>query len=161
MKQTIIKYGIMAGLAVVGYFLLFYYINKTTMLGPLVQLPKYLVYFGFMFWAAKPYYNSDFKDILKVAFGVFVITSLIYYAFDFYLFNYMDKSLVDIQKDLMLDYFSEGAKSVEESSKRTQIIQEGDFHSLQSLFSEFARGTIGGFGMSILVAYLVKKINEV
>ncbi len=72
----------------------------------------------------------------------------------------MDKSLVDIQKDLMLDYFSEGAKLVEESSKRTQTIQEGDFHSLQSLFSEFVRGTIGGFGMAILVAYLVKKMNE-
>jgi Protein of unknown function (DUF4199) len=161
MKQTIIKYGIMAGLAVVGYFLLFYSINKATMLGPSVQLPSYLVYFGFMFWAAKPYGNSDFKGILKVAFGVFVIANLFYYAFDFYLFNYMDKSLIDLQKDLMLDYFEGAAKSVEEASLRTQNIQSGDYHSPQSLIFAYAKGTIGGFGMAILVAYLVKKINEI
>jgi membrane associated rhomboid family serine protease len=160
MKQTIIKYGIMAGLAVVGYFLLFYSINKTTMLGPSVQLPSYLVYFGFMFWAAKPYYNSDFKGILKVAFGVFVIANLFYYAFDFYLFNYMDKSLIDLQKDIMLDYFEGAAKSVEEASLRTQNIQSGDYHSLKSLIYAYAKGAIGGFGMAILVAYFVKKMNE-
>jgi Protein of unknown function (DUF4199) len=160
MKQTIIKYGIMAGLAVVGYFLLFYSINKTMMLGPSAQLPSYLIYLGFMFWAAKQYSHLDFKDILKVAFGVFVLTNLCYYVFDYYLFNVMDKALGDIQKDLMLDYFEGAAKSVEEASLRTQNIQNGDYHSLKSLIFAYAKGAIGGFGMAILVSYLVKKINE-
>jgi Protein of unknown function (DUF4199) len=157
MKQTIIKYGIMAGLAVVGYFLLFYAINKATMLGATVQLSSYLVYFGVMFLAAKKYSNSDFKDVLKVAFGVFVIANLFYYVFDFYLFNYKDKTLIDLQKDLMLDYFEGAAKSVEEATLRTQSIQSGDYHSFYSLIFAYAKGAIGGFGLSILVAYLVKK----
>jgi hypothetical protein len=159
MKQTILKYGIMAGVAVVGYFLLFYTINKTLMLGPYVQLPSYLVYFGFMFLASKSHFNLDFKQILKIAFGVFVVANLIYYAFDFYLFNLIDKSLGDIQKDLMLDYYKAGAKTVQEASALTQSIENGDFHDIKTLSFGYARGAIGGFGMAILVAYLVKRFN--
>ena len=147
----------MAGLAVVGYFLLFYFMDKTMMLGAYVQVGVLLLYFGFMYLAAKHYADLEFKKLLKIAFGVFVLTNLFYYAFDYYLFNIMDKSLADIQKDMMLDYYKTGAKSVEESAVMSENINKGDFHNASTLIFGYARGAIGGFGLSILVAYLVKE----
>ena len=159
MKQNILKYGIIAGVALIGYFLLFYNLSKEMMLGQVGQLSSYLIYIAFMFIATKQAGDLDFKGLLRTAFAVFLIMNAFYYVFDYVLFNFKDKSLINTQKDLMLEYWQKGTKTVEEQNLVTQAIQNGDFHTPQALLFAFAKGSIGGFGLSILVAYLIKRNN--
>ena len=81
MKQNILKYGIIAGVALVGYFLLFYYLSKEMMLGQVGQLGSYLIYIAFMFIATKQAGDLDFKGLLRTAFAVFLIMNAFYYIF--------------------------------------------------------------------------------
>jgi hypothetical protein len=160
MKQNILKYGTMAGITLTGYFLLFYFYDKNAMLGSTVQLSSYLIYALFMFLAAKSVANLDFKTVLRTAFGVFIVTNLFYYAFDYVLFNMVDKSLADIQKTMMLDYYTANIKTVQETKEMTDNITNGNFHNLKSISFGFAKGAIGGFGLAIIISYLVKKSSE-
>jgi hypothetical protein len=160
MKQNILKYGTMAGITLTGYFLLFYYYDKNAMLGQTAQLSSYLIYALFMFLAAKSVGNLDFKTVLRTAFGVFIVTNLFYYAFDYVLFNIIDKSLAEVQKTMMLDYFTANTKTIQETKDMTDSINSGNFHNLNSLSYAFAKGAIGGFILAVIASYLVKKSNE-
>jgi hypothetical protein len=160
MKQNILKYGTMAGITLIGYFLLFYYTNKNEMLGQSVQLISYLIYALFMFIAAKSVSHLDFKTVLRTAFGVFIVTNLFYYVFDYVLFNTVDKSLADIQKTMMIDYYTANIKTVQETKEMTDNILNGNFHTFKSLAFGFSKGAIGGFGLAVIISFLVKKMNE-
>lgn len=160
MKQNILKYGTMAGMSLIGYFLLFYYYDKNTMLGATVQFSSYLIYALFMFLAAKNVAKQDFKTVLRTAFAVFIVTNLFYYTFDYVLFNMVDKSLADVQKNMMLEYYTANLKTVEGTKEMTDNIYNGNFHSLKSISFGFAKGAIGGFGLAILISYFVKKSSE-
>ena len=150
----------MAGITLIGYFLLFYYTDKNTMLGQSVQLSSYLVYALFMFLAAKSVGQEDFKTVLRTAFGVFVVTNLFYYIFDFVLFNTMDKSLADMQKTMMIDYYTANIKTVQETKEMRDNILNGNFHTISSLAFGFAKGAIGGFLLAVIISFLVKKMEE-
>jgi Protein of unknown function (DUF4199) len=160
MKQKILIYGTMAGITLIGYFLLFYYSDKNTMLGQSVQLSSYLIYALFMFLAVKSVGHLDFKTVLRTAFGVFVVTNLCYYVFDFVLFNTMDKSLADLQKTMMIDYYTANIKTVQETKEMRDNITNGNFHNVSSLAFGFAKGTIGGFLLAVIISFLVKKMEE-
>jgi hypothetical protein len=150
----------MAGITLIGYFLLFYYTDKNALLGQSVQLSSYLIYAFFMFLAAKSVGHLDFKTVLRTAFGVFIVTNLFYYVFDFVLFNMVDKSLADLQKTMMIDYYTPNIKTVQETKEITDNILNGNFHTISSLAFGFAKGAIGGFLLAVLISFLVKKINE-
>jgi Protein of unknown function (DUF4199) len=160
MKQNILKYGTMAGITLIGYFLLFYCYDKSAVLGKTVQLSSYLIYAFFMFLAAKSVVNLDFKPVLRTAFGVFIVTNLFYYTYDYVLFNVVDKSLAEVQKTMMLDYFTANTKTIQETKDMTDSINNGNFHDFNGLSFAFAKGAIGGFILAVIVSYLVKKSNE-
>lgn len=71
MKQKILLNGIIAGIAVVGYVLLFYYMDKASALGASVRFSSLLIYVLFMYLAIKNVDSTDFKVLLRGAFGVF------------------------------------------------------------------------------------------
>ena len=157
MKQNILKYGIVAGITVVGYFLLFYFYDKKTMLGQGVQLSSYLIYAFFMYLAARKVETESFKTVLRSAFIVFLITSLFYFDLDYILFNFVDKSLAVMQKEIMIDYFSAGAKTIEDANGMRESILNEDLHSFSSLIRTFAQRAIGGFILSVIITFLIKK----
>ena len=71
-----IKYGIFAGVGLMLYFLLFYNIDKNTMLGMGVSWSSLLIVLFFTFWAVlKQRQNNggiiNFKEALKAGFLVY------------------------------------------------------------------------------------------
>lgn len=160
MKQNIIKNGIIAGVAAIGYVLLFYYTRKELIFSALYTFSSLVIYIYFMYQAAKMVVKEDFNIVLRTAFAVFVIANAVYYCFDYALFNIIDTSLVDIQKDQMIEYYATEAKSVEEQNQVTQGIKDADYHGFKGISFSFAKGAIGGFGLSILITYLLKRSEK-
>ena len=160
MKQNIIKNGILAGVAAIGYVSLFYYIKKDLIFSATYTFSSLVIYLIFMFQAVKTLGKEDFRTVLRTAFGVFILANVVYYAFDYVLFNYIDKSLGILQKDVMIGYYSAGAKSVQEQNQLYESIQNADFHNFKGISFNFAKGAIGGFGLAILVSYLIKRREQ-
>lgn len=160
MKQNIIKNGIIAGVVAIGYVLLFYYIRKEWIFTAGYTFSSLLIYLFFMYQAAKDLGKEDFRIVLRIAFGVFVLANTLYYAFDYVLFNQIDPSLAILQKNVMINYYSSGAKSVQEQNQMYESIQNADFHNIKGIAFNFAKGAIGGFGLSILITYLIKRKEQ-
>jgi hypothetical protein len=148
----------MAGVTLIGYLLLFYFYDKNIMLGVPVRWSALLVYAGYMFLGAQKVVREDFQVVLRTAFGIFIVTNVFYYLFDYALFNHFDTALINIDKKIMEDYFVPNAKTIEEARNLTDAIRDTNYHGFSELTKSFAKGAIGGFGLSILISYLVKKV---
>ncbi len=156
MKQKIILYGIIAGIAVIGYVLLFYFIDKTWALGAFVRFSSLLIYALFMYLGVKDTNTTDFKVLLRGAFAIFLIANMLYYVFDFVLFNYIDPSLIDIEKEMAIELYRPNTP-INELYDMEQGIRNAVAHNFSSNALQFARWSIIGFGVSLLVSYLVKR----
>ncbi len=159
MKQKILLNGIIAGIAVVGYVLLFYYMDKASALGASVRFSSLLIYVLFMYLAIKNVDSTDFKVLLRGAFGVFLIANACYYVYDFVLFNYIDPSLIDIEKDMAIELYRPNTP-INELYDMEQGIRNAVAHNFSSNLLQFARWSIIGFGLALLVSYLVKRNNK-
>ena len=159
MKQKILLNGIIAGIAVVGYVLLFYYMDRTLALGAPVRFSSLLVCAFFMYLAIKNAESTDFKVLLRGAFAVFLIANALYYVFDFILFNYIDPSLIDIEKDMAIELYRSDTP-INELYDMEQGIRNAVAHNFSSNALQFARWSIIGFGVALIVSYLVKRNNK-
>jgi hypothetical protein len=159
MKQKILLNGIIAGIAVVGYVLLFYYMDRQSALSTSVRLSALLIAAFFMFLTIKDVKDPDFKVLLRGAFAVFLMANAAYYVYDFVLFNYIDPSLVDIEKEMAIEAYRP-TTDIKDLFDMEQNIRNAKAHNFSSNALQFARWAIPGFGLSLLVSYLVKrKIN--
>lgn len=164
MKNNIVKYGLIAGVGVIAYFLLFYFIDTKVMFSPYVNWGSVLIYLVFMFVACIQERKMrdeiyPFNQALRTAFGVFVITNLIYYIFNYILFN-LDPTLLITQKEVVIENMqwvgrlTNAEVAPEEIQKLRSEYRPVTFAN--SLFA-FTYSLIGGFGLSLLVAALARR----
>jgi hypothetical protein len=143
MQQTAVKYGIMAGIAIVLYLLVFHQIDRALVLHPFVYWSTMLVAFIGMVAAVRKERSDNGdrisqKEAMKPAFLVFVLSMLIFNLFVYVLFNFIDPGLPDVQKQMM------------EAAGRE--VKDLDFKMT------FGRMVVGyGFFISYLVASLLKR----
>ena len=156
MKQTIFTYGLLAGVATIAYAFSIYTFQKAGFFTIWFSATSLVIYGFFMYLAAKKAISEDFKIVLRTAFAVFLIANALYYAFDFILFNYIDKSLAAFQADAAIAYLK-SSTPLEEQIQMEENIRSADIHNAPSLLKNYLRGAIGGFGLSVLVSYLVKR----
>ena len=156
MKQTIFTHGLLAGVATIAYAFSVYTFQKAGFFTIWFYVTSLVIYGFFMYLAAKKAISEDFKAVLRTAFAVFLIANALYYAFDFILFNYIDKSLAAFQADAAIAYLKPSTP-LEEQIKMEENIRSSDIHNAPSLLKNYLRGAIGGFGLSVLVSYLVKR----
>lgn len=159
MKQKILLNGIIAGIAVVGYVLLFYYMDKKLALSASVRFSSLLVCALFMYLTIKDVREPDFKVLLRGAFAVFLIANALYYVFDYVLFNVIDKSLMDMEKEMAIEMYRPSTP-INELYDMEQGIRNAQAHNFSSNAMQFARWTILGFGVALLVSYLVKRNSK-
>ena len=105
MKQIAIKYGIITGIAMVLYLLLFYSADKSQLFNPLVFWGSLLLPLIGMVVAtrkAREAQESEIskKEAIQTSFISWAIAMVIFHAFIYILFNFMDNGLIDIQKEL-------------------------------------------------------------
>ncbi|MBK7873584.1 MAG: DUF4199 domain-containing protein [Saprospiraceae bacterium] len=125
-----LKYGLIAGVGVVAYFLLFYMNNVKLFFNPVVAWSSLIIYIAGMVKACvdqRKMQDFPFKDALRTAFLTFTITSVTYYAFNYLLYNVFDPELVEVQKEILVAQmgkmagrfqFSDLKDQIEEFSKR-------------------------------------------
>jgi DNA integrity scanning protein DisA with diadenylate cyclase activity len=159
MKQKILLNGIIAGIAVIGYVLLFYYMDRKLALSASVRFSSLLVCALFMYLTIKDVREPDFKVLLRGAFAVFLIANALYYVFDYVLFNIIDKSLMDMEKEMAIEMYRPSTP-INELYDMEQGIRNAQAHNFSSNLMQFARWTILGFGVALLVSYLVKRNNK-
>ena len=159
MKQKILLNGIIAGIAVIGYVLLFYYMDKKLALSASVRFSSLLVCALFMYLTIKDVREPDFKVLLRGAFAVFLIANALYYVFDYVLFNVIDKSLMDMEKEMAIEMYRPSTP-INELYDMEQGIRNAQAHNFSSNAMQFARWTILGFGVALLVSYLVKRNSK-
>jgi hypothetical protein len=156
MKQKILLNGIIAGIAVVGYVLLFYFMDRKLAFSAAVRFSSLLVCAVFMYLAIKDVQTPDFKVLLRGAFAVFLIANACYYVYDYVLFNMIDKSLMDMEKEMAIEMYRPNTP-INELYDMEQGIRNAQGHTFGSNAMQFARWTILGFGVALLVSYLVKR----
>ncbi len=149
MKQTAVKYGIITGMAIVLYLFVFHLTDPKLALNPLVYWSPILVSLVAMTMVVKKERDANNGKIeqrtaLRHAFLTYVIAYLFFTIFIYLLFNFIDPSLVDLQKKAMLDA---GRK-----------IEGLDFTmTIGKVLFQYAYMLIPGFFLSYMVASFMKK----
>ncbi|HMO40568.1 MAG TPA: DUF4199 domain-containing protein [Saprospiraceae bacterium] len=157
------KYGIMAGVGVVAYFLLFYMANVRLFFSPFVAWGVLVVYIAAMAKAAadqrKLQGDFPFKDALRTAFLTFAIASLTYHVFVYLLYNVFDPELVEVQKEILFEQMTAMAKRFELTDLKEQIkdFASQDFRvTLRNSSMALGQSLIGGFILSLGIAALMR-----
>ena len=156
MKQTIFKNGLLAGVVTMAFLSAVYAIDKTWLFSMTVISATLVLYMLPMYRAANDVKMLEFKAVLRTAFVVFLIANAIYYVFDWVLFNIVDKSLANVQAELAIEYYRPSTP-IDKQSELADGIRAANIHDVKSLIYRFVRGAIGGFGMAVLAAFLVKR----
>ena len=159
-RNLSIKYGIIAGIGVMAFFLLFYLVDKALFFNPSVLWGSTLVYILFMYLACQKTFEKEEKPVyltyLQTAFVVYIIANVFYYIFYYLLYNYIDPSLASVQEELMrasLDQNSELLSPEVSSKLRQELDEKGLTFTFNQAFSGLSAGLILGFVIAFIMAY--------
>ncbi len=165
-KQTNLVYGLIAGSATIGYFLLFYFIQPRLFFDLKVQWASLLIFVGFMSLAVGsgrrkagegPY---PWQLGLRTAFVVYVLAAAMYHLFYFLLYNYIAPELASIQEAVLMENLARYKDVVGERNAENlerDIRQTGIALTPGTALMALARSIIGGFVLSLVIGYLMRK----
>ncbi|MFN7115609.1 MAG: DUF4199 domain-containing protein [Saprospiraceae bacterium] len=166
MNNIALKYGIIGGVGVVAYFLVFYFIRPQLMLEPGVMWGSTLVYLTFMFLAARQARNMQgdvatftFKQALRTAFLTFVIISLFYYIFTFVLYR-LDPTMIIYEKEVALRttrWLADLMNQEFSDDEWQKFRAENRPITLGNALFGFAQSLIRGFILALPVAAVVRR----
>ncbi len=151
-----IRYGVLAGISVILYMLVFYFYDKKVMLGPSVFWSTTLLYIVGMFFAAreerKVRGTMTFREVLPVAFLTYLIANLFFFDFLYILFNFVDPTLPELQRQVSMEAIQESGFSeyVEEAIEEIEKLP-AEFTLGQAIF-DYVRSAIFGFLLSLGIA---------
>ena len=153
-RKISLKYGLMAGGSVVLYFLLFYFLDKQSMLKMWVAYSSILFYVIFMAKSVSDQRNLfediiSFRDAISVAFLSFIIANVIYYVFYFFIIK-SDPELLEMLKESTIDFYQKMGQDTAEIEKKFEV-------GFSSIFLGFARGAIGGFILSLIIGGTMRR----
>jgi prepilin signal peptidase PulO-like enzyme (type II secretory pathway) len=160
-----IKYGLIAGLVVVGYFLAFYVIQPELMFNPFVYWASLGIILA-VIWKAlldeKAIIGREYtlNQALRTAFGIFVIGNLIYYLYYYLLHGLIDPGLVDVQKQVIAEAL-EAKRSMLQTEQIEALEKSLEDDSLKvtpgSVFFTYIRALIGNFVLALGLAYFASR----
>lgn len=162
-KKISLKNGLMAGGSLVLYFLLFYFLDKASMLKIWVAAFSILIYVVFMASAVAEQREKQediisFKEAISVAFLTFIIANVVYYIFYFIIIK-TDPELLTLLKQKYIDIY----KKILADRNPADI--EKNFQDFKFNFSTialwFARDAIGGFILSAISAAIMRRGKRV
>jgi len=155
-----IRYGILAGISVIIYMLVFYFYDVKIMLGPSVFWSTTILYIAGMFFAAREERKLreyiTFREVLPVAFVTYLVANLFFYDFLYILFNFVDTSLPELQRQVSLETIEASGFSqyVEEAIEGIDDVP-AEFTLGQAIFG-YIRSAISGFLISLVIAGITR-----
>ncbi len=163
-KHTAWFYGIIAGVATIGYYLLFYALEPRLFFHLGVYWSSFLIPLAAMVWAGRQERQGredyPWQIALRTPFAVYAYAALLYHLFYFLFFNYGDPNLVDIQADVLLENLEKswaylGDRQAESLRREIESAPAGLTPGAALL--AFARSLLGGFLLSLFIAFVLRK----
>lgn len=165
MNANILKYGLYAGAGTIAYLLLFYFIDPKIMFSPWVSWSSFIIYIAAMVKATMIERdasggNFPFRAALRPGFGAYVVASLVYFAFNYVMYNYVNTNLPEIQREVMI----EQAQIFSKWLNRPNLIEFAEAVNVEALHITisnsllgFLWSLIGGFFLSAIIALFIKR----
>jgi len=165
MRQLGIQYGIFTGLAIVGYLLIFYFVEKSSFRGLTATWSSLIIYLIGMFWAAwaakKVVPENSSLYYIQVAMLVWLIANAFYYSF-FYGMMMYDTELLHLHQQIthddMLEFYKDNAEHLI-AIKKNQLADYTP--TIRGSIFQYVKGIIGGFVFSLIIAEVVKRLTKV
>ncbi len=168
MKNPILKYGFLGGVAVVFYFLLVYFSGKENFLSPVLQWLPMAIYVFLMYRAAAEDVTEkglarDFRELSRTPFAVFLLINLCYWLF-YYGLHLADPQLLALETQQQLTAMklelTTGTGDPQRSNELREHIQnlekEGLHLPLGPVILRMAMGAMGGFALAAGVVAVLK-----
>lgn len=169
MKMNLsLRLGIAAGVGTILFMMTFYIFRKALFFDTYVYYSSLSVTIVCMWIAGnrlleKP--DTSFPLVLKNLFLIFIVSEILYFGWYYYLVNYLDKPLLDVQKMQMIKYLQDlkiKTTDITEAQQLTQSIQELEAKGLpevgiKSVLLQLGRGIIGGFVLSYLLTLVIMR----
>ncbi|GJM31873.1 MAG: hypothetical protein DHS20C18_08740 [Saprospiraceae bacterium] len=143
-----LKYGIIAGVGVVAYFLLFYFLSKAFFFSPWVWWSSLLIFIWAMIKVARPEDDkADLRKGLSRAFTVYVIANAFFFVFYYLLLTHIEPSMIDLQREILASHPMYEGKPEEMDLSLTP----------EKIFFNYSYSLIGGFFLALVVAGLLNR----
>lgn len=166
LEQNGIKYGIIAGLALIISTLLLYFIDAATMI-KIAFIPNFAIYIFCMSKSPIEDKKADggfitFRNAFQSSFIVFVVASFFYTFFFYVLISIIDPSLIDVQMEVFLDLFERFAEWAKMGDAEfDEIVKElekiNHIPSFVETLQAYLFGLIRGAIPALIIAAIVKK----
>ena len=162
-RSISITYGIIAGVATVGYYLLFYFIDRASFFNLYIWWGGILPVLFFMWFGTVAQRKANggeltFRTALTTSFIIFMISGLLFYIFYYILLKYIDPDLLKIQQETALanlERFSNGKDK--DLRPYQEFYEEQDLSiKIRPLVFRYVQSLIGGFILSLLAAFTLK-----
>ncbi len=163
LKKPAVRTGLVVGLMVIAALTGMYLIDKKWAFDIYVRGGLMAIYVVGMFKVGanvvKSNPDQDFRLIIQPIFVVFLVANLLYFVYYYLLFNFIDPSLIAAQKAYFLQ-MAESHGQVTEENRQVfmQETMQGELTSLRAVMYNYASGAIGGFALSAVMAFILKRL---
>jgi hypothetical protein len=161
-RKISLSYGIIAGVVTIGYYLLLYFTNKEGFFNLYAWWAGLIPMLLFMVLGTlqlrKKLDTLSFSTALQTSFLIFVLSSLLFYIFYYVLLKYLDPEMLAIQQETALktlERFGQGRGDDLEPYEEFYR-EEGLEISLLTVIFRYVQSLIGGFILSLGIAFVLK-----
>lgn len=164
-KETL-QFGLISALAAILVFVVIYILGASYFMSPLVWVSSYIMPIVFAVWggiSAKKKSGGflQFREALKVSFGVLVITGFLSTVFSFFVFNILDVAFAESVKQLSIEKTMEFMEKFNvpeaEIDKAIDAMIKDDTFSFASLSKSYAIACILYFIEALIISAIIKK----
>jgi hypothetical protein len=167
-KNISLRYGLIAGISTVAYFLLFYLVNPRNMFLPWLSWSSLLIYIICMWLGCKAFFNENkaeasFRFFLREAFAIYIIANLVYFLFYYLMLEVFDPSLIYVQAEVglaQLEQYADRLDSKQFEQLKERLESEDLGLKLNDVLMAFGNSAIGGFIIALAVAGVFNKSVE-
>lgn len=165
-NHEILQFGGFSALIAVLVFVIIYVMGAEYFMSPLVWISSYLFPLIFSVWACiivkrKQEGFLEFREALKINFGVFVLTGLASSLFTYIMFNFVDTAFAESFKQITiektLEFMNKFKVPETEIDKAIDELVNKELFSAGNLFKSFAYTCIFYFIEALIVAAIIKK----
>jgi len=165
-NNELIQFGGFSALFSILVFVVIYIMGAEYFLSPIVWISSYAMPLVFSIWASlvvkrKQDGYLEFREALKINFGILVITGFVGTLFSFLMFNFIDQAFAESFKQLTIEKtieFMNRFKVPEaEIDKAIDDLIKKDLWSAGSLLKSLAYTCIVYFFEALIVAAIIKK----
>ncbi|TXB62824.1 DUF4199 domain-containing protein [Phaeodactylibacter luteus] len=166
LQNRSVRYGLIAGLAVVAIYFVAYLINKEWVFNSFLHWATVGLYVAAAWKAVEDERQAqeggklDLKEGIRAGFAVLVVSSLLYYVYYFVLHGLADPGLADVQAEVMREVLEARKAMLSEEQYEAfsaSLNEESLRVTLPNTLLTYARSLIGYFLLALALAFIASR----